>query len=546
MKKNIIKLFVITSILIGFGSCRQITVELNKIPANTPPGANIYISGNFNYWDPGDARYIMNYDSVKGYYITLPVSFGNIEYKFTRGDWRSVERDKCGNDINNRVIEDFDQEKVTDKIESWADLEPLDCDSITIIVTKLPKNTPKNDELKIAGNFNAWNPANDPQYRLKKDPKSANYIVTIKRKQNPPLNELRYKIIRADITKSESDKFGNEMETRKIDLKQGNQISIQVENWQDLAEPSLNTVTIILDKIPPTTPEGSQIYLVGNFNNWVPDDRNYIFRKNKKGLYSISIPRQEFGLSFKVTRGSWESEAADKKGNNLENQDYNYSEVDTIHMPIENWKDLKPKLDNYITIIIDAVPKNTPASETIYLIGTYNQWRTNTSNYAFTKDDKGKYTLNLIRRKGDLEYKITRGSWKNQELNKDITRIIHDWDDTLKVQVKAWSDLQTDKKEMIRIEIAKIPQKTPVNALIYLTGSFNGWNPGDKNYILKKDFKGIYYIDLPRTWLKQGFKFTRGTSIMWEGNRYGKYIENRFYEGQDPILKLEIAGWEGL
>ncbi len=544
MKRYINILFIITSILFGFSSCKQVTVKLDKIPANTPAGANIYISGNFNYWDPGDARYIMSYDSVKGYSITLPVSFGNIEYKFTRGDWRSVESGKCGNEIENRVIENFDQETVTNRIESWADLEPLDCDSIKIIVTKIPKNTPKNDVLQIAGNFNAWNPANDTQYQLKKDIKSGNYFVTIKRKQNPPLKEFRYKIIRSTIAQAESDKFGNELEMRKIDLKQGNQISIEIENWTDLAEPSLNSVTIVLDKIPNTTPEGNMIHLVGNFNNWMPDDRNYIFRKNKNGLYSISIPRKEYGLSFKITRGSWETEAADKKGNNLDNQDYNYAEVDTIHMSIENWKDIKPRQDQYITVIIDKVPKNTPVTETLYLIGTYNDWGTNTKNYAFTRDTKGKYTLNLIRRNGDLEYKITRGNWQNQELNKGVKRIAHDRDDTLKMQVQAWSDMISDKKEFVRVEISKIPKRTPVNEQIYIAGSFNGWDPGDKNFILEKDNKGIYYIELPRTWLKQGFKFTRGSWNSAEGDRYGKFIENRLFDGQAPILKLEIAGWE--
>ena len=138
-------------------ACGQITIKLDKVPANTPAGSKIYVAGNFNFWDPGDDRYIMDYNKQNGYSITLPVSFGSVEYKFTRGDWSTVECDRCGNDISNRKIVDFDNKPIHNKIESWADLEPLDCDSVLVILSNLPKNTPKDAEIKIAGNFNAWN-----------------------------------------------------------------------------------------------------------------------------------------------------------------------------------------------------------------------------------------------------------------------------------------------------------------------------------------------------------------------------------------------------
>jgi len=125
------------------------------------------------------------------------------------------------------------------------------------------------------------------------------------KKNGLQIKDLRFKIIRSTIAQSESDKYGNEIDSRRININKGDINYINVENWTDLAEPALNTVTIVLKKIPKTTPANSNIYLVGNFNNWKSSDSRYLFRKKSNGYYSISIPRLKYGLSFKVTRGSW-------------------------------------------------------------------------------------------------------------------------------------------------------------------------------------------------------------------------------------------------
>jgi hypothetical protein len=49
----------------------QLTLNVTAVPANTPPGANIYVAGNFNTWDPGDATKILTPLGGGQYTITL-------------------------------------------------------------------------------------------------------------------------------------------------------------------------------------------------------------------------------------------------------------------------------------------------------------------------------------------------------------------------------------------------------------------------------------------------------------------------------------------
>jgi hypothetical protein len=60
------KSVILLSLLVILAGCYDMTIQLSGLPANTPPSENIYISGNFNNWDPGDPNYVMqlNSDSV--------------------------------------------------------------------------------------------------------------------------------------------------------------------------------------------------------------------------------------------------------------------------------------------------------------------------------------------------------------------------------------------------------------------------------------------------------------------------------------------------
>jgi hypothetical protein len=52
-------LFYFGLILLLLASCNQVHVEIKNVPMNTPVGSQIYLTGNFNQWNPGDPNYLL-------------------------------------------------------------------------------------------------------------------------------------------------------------------------------------------------------------------------------------------------------------------------------------------------------------------------------------------------------------------------------------------------------------------------------------------------------------------------------------------------------
>ncbi len=80
----------------------------------------VFITGNFNNWNPKDYNYQLQPKDPGNYFIeiddqTLP---DNIEYKFTKGGWENVELDQYGNITPNRKVKKT-AGTVSDSIEKW-------------------------------------------------------------------------------------------------------------------------------------------------------------------------------------------------------------------------------------------------------------------------------------------------------------------------------------------------------------------------------------------------------------------------------------------
>ncbi|MCK5338592.1 MAG: hypothetical protein KAJ50_07265, partial [Bacteroidales bacterium] len=207
--KKLKYLLYLCGILITLSSCHKMRVEVHHIPSNTPVNDDIYISGEFNNWDPGDAKYIMNRLGDSMYYIDLPRGAGELEYKFTRGDWTSVEKDACGYEIDNRSLRyGADNRIISNTILSWGDLDPVDCDQITIVLSSLPENTPRDAIFILAGNMNSWDITED-DYTFKIDELIKLPVLTIYRPGS--MEEVEFKITRGSLNRSEADGLGRDI-----------------------------------------------------------------------------------------------------------------------------------------------------------------------------------------------------------------------------------------------------------------------------------------------------------------------------------------------
>ncbi len=79
----------------------------------------LYITGNFNKWNPKDPNYKLEKDN-DNYFIEISDEIlpEKIEYKFTKGGWENVELDRFGNISVNRKTEKS-QKSTNDFVEKW-------------------------------------------------------------------------------------------------------------------------------------------------------------------------------------------------------------------------------------------------------------------------------------------------------------------------------------------------------------------------------------------------------------------------------------------
>jgi len=71
-----------------------VTIWLTSVPASTPAGATIYLTGSCNAWTTDDPAFAFAFDPASGgYYLALPPGRGILEYKLCRGSWTTIETD---------------------------------------------------------------------------------------------------------------------------------------------------------------------------------------------------------------------------------------------------------------------------------------------------------------------------------------------------------------------------------------------------------------------------------------------------------------------
>ena len=98
------KVFFIGALLLTQLATAQLTIIVNQIPANTPAGAEVFIAGNFQNWNPGDQAYKLNENGNGDLQITFTPSVQNMQFKFTRGSWATVEGNANGGFLPDRTF----------------------------------------------------------------------------------------------------------------------------------------------------------------------------------------------------------------------------------------------------------------------------------------------------------------------------------------------------------------------------------------------------------------------------------------------------------
>jgi alpha-amylase/alpha-mannosidase (GH57 family) len=204
------------------------------LPTNTPEDESVYIVGSFNAWNPGDENYVLERTGNIGE-VKLSVEKGTeIEYKYTRGNWGTVEKDENGGEISNRKVVADENKIIEDEVKSWADIpaeiktkaQPGEKAKVTFVVT-LPNNTPSSDNIYIVGNFNEWDPG---QLTMSREGNKATFIL-----ETEVGKRLEYKYTRGNWDTVEKDENGEEIPNRVVIVEDIEQTQNDtVASWRDI------------------------------------------------------------------------------------------------------------------------------------------------------------------------------------------------------------------------------------------------------------------------------------------------------------------------
>ncbi|MEO9022716.1 MAG: alpha/beta hydrolase-fold protein [Ginsengibacter sp.] len=122
MQKIIKYVFAGLLIIISAVSFAQYKVNFEvKQPSLLHSMDHLFITGNFNLWNPQDKNSELTSDKTGIATITLSLPAGNYEYKFTRGSWEKAETDSNGKGIANRFFHLQSDTTIQVNIRGWND-----------------------------------------------------------------------------------------------------------------------------------------------------------------------------------------------------------------------------------------------------------------------------------------------------------------------------------------------------------------------------------------------------------------------------------------
>ncbi len=189
----------------------------------------------------------------------------------------------------------------------------------------------------------------------------------------------------------------------------------------------------------------------------------------------------------------------------------------------------------------------------LFIATDFNKWEPGGIRYELTRQENGHYVINLPDSLTRFKYKFTQGSWGLVEGNADgssmINRVYNKDSLTdhkiIQIHIAGW-----EARPTYRFVVTKLPENTPKDAVLYITGTFNNWNPGDETYRLQRQADQSYRISVVSEQEKVEYKFTRGDWDNVEGQENGKARPNRVLLrstiGQVDYIPVEIISWEDL
>ncbi len=105
---------------------RTLRFHLQALPPGSPPGEPVFLSGNFNEWQPADPRFCFEQEKDGSWKLEFQSDLNLLEFKVTRGSWSAAEGDGQGNERPNRRYKaGFPVNELWLRVESWTDMRDV-------------------------------------------------------------------------------------------------------------------------------------------------------------------------------------------------------------------------------------------------------------------------------------------------------------------------------------------------------------------------------------------------------------------------------------
>lgn len=204
-------------------------------------------------------------------------------------------------------------------------------------------------------------------------------------------------------------------------------------------------------------------------------------------------------------------------------------------------------------IFVVKIHPSATKPDKLYIATDLNEWNPRNAEYKLKKQNDSTFIISLPLPKKGFEFKFTQGTWGLTEgtsrgepiINRRFSTEILGEHPIYYFEILGW-----ERHHSYQFIIQKLPENTPHDAAIYLTGNFNNWDPANTEYKLIRRIDGVFettiYTDLP----KLEYKFTRGNWSSVEARENGKARPNRTFiaNEKDTFASIPVAinGWEDL
>ena len=116
-----------------------------------------------------------------------------------------------------------------------------------------------------------------------------------------------------------------------------NSVNLPSNNEENKENETIYSVTFVVNDYPEVS--SGAIYVMGDFNDWVPGDEEYRMKKNNFDEWTITLemPKGK-AINYQFNAGSYDTIEKDFFGDELSPRSYKFNyDRDTVSHEIENW-----------------------------------------------------------------------------------------------------------------------------------------------------------------------------------------------------------------